>query len=72
MRVSNTAEKMPVPETETAANDTGIDHGPAIKAIRDFANSPAMKVLRDYANSPEVKAMAAGGTAAYQRKTSGK
>ena len=54
MSNSNTAKKIdPAP-----APATGIDHSPAIKAIRDFANSPAMKVLRDYADSPEVKALA--------------
>ena len=64
MRLFNTAKK--IETTPDAANEhageSGIDHGPAIKAIRDFANSPAMQVLRDYANSPEIKAMAEGAT----------
>ena len=60
MRFFNTARKIePAPEP---TDETGIDHGPAIKAIRDFATSPAMQVLRDYANLPEIKAMAAGTT----------
>ena len=57
MRNSNTARKI-----DRTTDTTQIDHAPAIKAIRDFANSPAMKVLRDYANSPEGKALVEAAT----------